>query len=192
MSDHSKPPQVFSRQPNDGDQGMRYEILRVPAKGLSGPIITSHDPIGLYTHWTGGRTIPCIQSKCEHCDANVSRRWYGYIIVYSQPRDRQFLFEYTASSANTIVEYFNQHRTLRGAKIEAIRHGNRPNGRLVLYLRPPVTEMERLPQAPNRVTLLSQMWSVPLDQFAQDKPPAAATTKQTRASKRETPTDLTS
>lgn len=192
MDDTRKPTPIFSTAPPTQDEGMRYQILRVPPKGLSGPIITSHDPIGLHTHWTGGRTVPCVQDNCKHCEENCSRRWYGYVMIYAQKSDRQFLFEYTAACAHTIVEYFNSHRTLRGARIDAVRQQGRPNGRVVLYLRPPVAEMERLPAAPNRVSLLSQMWTVPLELFQQTTPPAAPTTKRTRASKRETPTDLTS
>lgn len=205
---------IFSNAPNDGDEGMRYQILRTGPKGLTGPIVTSHDPLGLYTHWMGGRTVPCIQSNCDHCNAkiptkrhqsglqthvvndievpctnqpcepceqNAARRWYGFLMVHSFKQDRSYLFEYTASAAAAVVSYWETHRTLRGAKISAARQGNRPNGRLELFLTPPAAEADRLPKAPNRVDLLAQMWSVPLEAFLNepkrqaDEPLAAPT-----------------
>jgi len=171
----SKTESIFSNVPDDGDEGMRYQIIRTGPKGIKGPIVTSHDPLGLYTHWAGGRTLPCVKKACEHCEQNVSRRWYGFLMVYSIKQDRQYLFEYTASAASTVVQYWEKHRTLRGAAISGERQGGRPNGRLTLFLTPPKSEAEPLPKAPERVSLLSQMWSVPLSEFLE---PQSATKKQ--------------
>jgi len=161
----SKNDSIFSNTPDEGDEGMRYQILRTGPKGIKGPIVTSHDPVGLYTHWAGGRTLPCVRKKCELCEQNVARRWYGFLMVYSLKQDRQYLFEYTAAAAATVVDYWERHRTLRGARLSGERQGARANGRLTLFLMPPMPEIDPLPKAPNRVALLSQMWSVPLEQF---------------------------
>lgn len=161
----SKPPTIFCNTPDEGDRGMKYAIVRTPPKGLKGAIVTSHDPLGMYTHWHGGRTSPHVGTPCELCDANVSKRWYGYLMIYSIKQARQFLFEYTGSPAESVVEYWVQHRTLRGARLIAERQGARANGRLSLFLHAPAPGAEPLPIAPNRVLLLSQMWQVPLNDF---------------------------
>lgn len=168
----SKPDSIFCSAPNPGDEGMKYTIIRTGPKGIKGPIITSHDPLGLYTHWAGGRTLPCVRHDCEQCEQNAARRWYGYLMVYSLKQDRQYLFEYTAAAAETVVRYFAKHRTLRGAQLIGERAGARANGRLTLYLHTPKAENDPLPKAPNRVALLSQMWSVPLESFLEKQPPA--------------------
>lgn len=161
----SKIDSIFSNLPDDGDEGMRYQIIRTGPKGIKGPIVTSHDQLGLYTHWAGGRTLPCVKAKCECCEQNIARRWYGYLMVFSIKQDRQYLFEYTAAAAPTVDAYWVKHRTLRGAKLAGERQGDRANGRLTLFLSPPQSDVEPLPKAPERIALLSQMWSVPLDQF---------------------------
>lgn len=155
----------WSLQPDEDETGMQFQIERVPKQGMRGLHILSHDPLGARIHWIGSRSMPCIGDTCRLCHDGNPRRWYGWLAVQTTSTGRTFILEYTSAAAFQVNEYFNEHRTLRGAQIELWRKPQRANGRLCLFIRPGITDRTTIPKGPSRKTILAQMWGVDLNNF---------------------------
>ena len=68
-SDTSLSPEAdfWQRRPDPDDTGIKYEIVRVGPKGLSGVVILSYDVVGTNLHYYAGRSTPCVDDACPAC-----------------------------------------------------------------------------------------------------------------------------
>ncbi len=150
----------WKRRPSQSDMPLRYEVNRAGPKGHAPAIILSHDVEGAYIHYYRGRSQKCLPENCESCEANIERRWRGYLIVADARTRETSMMEVTAAAMPDIDRYFREHRTLRGALIETRRIPPKANGRLVSKLTESAYDMASYNKAPPLRKLLMKLWGL--------------------------------
>lgn len=150
----------WSSRPPEDDMPIKYLIVRCPAKGVRGGLILSHDVVGRPIHYWNGRSRPCLEGKCEPCDDGNVARWRGYIFVAGRSTGTVSIFELTAAPMRTIDTFFREHRTLRGATIDACRKGDVENGELRLQLSAGHVDRETLAKVPSLRKLMARIWKI--------------------------------
>lgn len=151
----------FSFDPPPEARGYGLPMVRTPANGVLRLACVSESMIGCPTHWFGGRTVPCEAIDCKPCSEGVPWRWHGYVAGLLHDGRRLALFEFTAQAAESINEYKAANGTLRGAIINARRHRNRHNGRVMIDTHPGDLFKLQLPKAPDLIRVLSVLWCIP-------------------------------
>lgn len=151
---------IFTNRPAEDQMPLRWDILRCPDKGLSGLIILSHNTVGADVHYWNGRTMPCIHDNCPACEENQKPRWRGYLAVTNAKRSRSALVEITAAAMPPIKQYFDAHRTLRGARLALFRKGGTSNGRLYAEISNAIADPDSLAKGPSLKKLLAQIWQL--------------------------------
>lgn len=116
-----------------------WDIVRTPSIGVLSLVSVSRSFTGVFTHWWGGRTIPCRKSGCPAHDAGHSARWHGYLLCEVSPTRKKIIFEFTDQAAATFKEWSLNFDDLRGICFRASRSKSRANGRVIL------TFVKRLP-----------------------------------------------
>lgn len=160
MHDDPKQPVHWSHRPKAADMPARWDVLTVPAKGVGGLIILSHDVCGAYVHYERGRTRPCPRESCAACDAGAVPRWEGYLAVGNSRLDRLVIVRLTPAAMPPLDKYFRDHRTLRGAKLDLQRIGEKTNGKLRAYITRGSAASETLPKGPKMQQFLERMWGI--------------------------------
>ena len=143
------------------DKKQTLTLLRTPAKGKTGGIITSHDVIGTDTHYWGGRTVKCEDDTCEACAAGIGKRWHGYVGVYNPSLHKHFIFEFTQGAGEPFARHIELTKTLRGCAFKAERNGRRPNSPVLITTWPANLDGVALPDPPDIVAIMSMIWGVP-------------------------------
>lgn len=132
------------------------DIIRVPAAGHMGGILCDHTPAMVYTHWHGGRTVPCTK-ECTPCDEGSPRRWHAYAQLYSPSSHRLCVIEMTDACRGVIYRYLENEKTTRGAQISLTRRGSQRNGKLSLS----ITKAKETIDLPPEIDLLQwlcELW----------------------------------
>ena len=88
-------------------------------------------------------------------------RWHGYVAALQSQTHQHFLFEFTAQAGDTFREYFKLHKTLRGCIFQAERMHHRPNGRVILHVKPADLAQLNLPDPPDLEACLRIIWHLP-------------------------------
>jgi hypothetical protein len=159
----------WSNQVPARDKSHGFDLVRTPADGTFQAIVTSEDLIGCFTHYWGGRTVPCEGDPCPACEKLQSSRWHGYLSCFN-PRTREHvLFEFTQKAAFALAEYRDAHGTLRGCHFQAFRPKRRKNSRVVIECKPADLTKITLPKPPDLVRAMSTIWQLPATAFAPDK-----------------------
>jgi hypothetical protein len=138
-----------------------FQLLRTPPdKPLKG-IVTCADLIGCYTHYWGGRTVPCERPDCEACRNQTPARWHCYVTLFNPATHDHFLFEATAKAAQPLIEWRDTYGTLLGCFVTAFRPKRRRNARVELVCKPADLTKIKLPQAPDIIKAMSVIWQLP-------------------------------
>ena len=164
MSNSDRMP-AFASFPEEDKTGPSIEVFRIGDRPKRGLIAASHDPLGVYTHWRNSRKLPCLGDGCECHETGEERRWYGYVAIWQPSTCNMGILEYTRAAAMPIKEYFDKHRTLRGAAIDAHRRSEKRNARLVLSIYEGRFPKEEIPKAPNREQVLCRIWGINYEAF---------------------------
>jgi hypothetical protein len=139
-----------------------YTLKRCPTAGRLFGIVTVDNLVGCYTHWYGGKTVPCQSPECKPCKEGVPKRWHSYVAAWNPKSNEEFLFECTGQGA----EYFEHFRsisgTLKGCLFVSERLGSRHNGRVVITCKPADLSSIRLPDPLDVISVLSVIWQIPL------------------------------
>ena len=142
-------------------RGQALPIRRTPAARPIEAIVTSPDLIGCYTHFFKGSTTPCAGSECEACQNGTSYRWHAYMTALDVFTNLHFIFECTALAAEFFTTYRDKQATLRGCHFKAKRWNNRPNGRILIQVKPADLGERQLPQPPDLKKCMAILWSLP-------------------------------
>jgi hypothetical protein len=142
-----------------------FDLRRTPANGYVLAIVTSPDLIGCPTHYFQHRTIPCEAEDCAPCKLGVPSRWHGYVSALDTKTSDHFLFECTAMGAEAFTRYRADHGTLRGCHFHASRPAARANGRVLIRTKPADLAQVRLPEPPNVLAVLAQIWGIALSEL---------------------------
>lgn len=136
-----------------------WKILPVkpgtPVRGL----ILSEQIIGCKTHWTFGRTKPCvgIENGCEGCGQGAAVRWKGYLAVYLPASRTGWLLEVSQHAFDNNLELCCV-TGLRGRDFSAYRKGPHKNSPLMIDLVPSLTHRDHVPPEPNVQDILARIW----------------------------------
>ncbi len=158
----------FSNRPPKPDGERALPLRRTPAAGRLVGVITSQDLVGCNTHFFGGHTVPCETPECEACQKGVPWRWHGYVSALQATTRLHFIFEFTAQAGDTFKEYFELHQTLRGCLFNAERMHHRPNGRVILQVKPGDLAQLNLPQQPDLEACMRIIWHCPKKRTAEN------------------------
>jgi hypothetical protein len=151
---------AWSRRPPEGEAKRNYRITRAPAKGVLTLTILSHDLVGCYTHYVGGRTRMCPGNGCEVCAANTRPRWHGYLAAVDEAKGDRVIVELPATIADSVGKIFDQARTLKGTRLMLSRTSNRPNARVTAKYSAPISAEAEYPAVADIRPILERMWEV--------------------------------
>lgn len=149
----------WTRRPEDQVFSSRYRMARTPTKGALQLVILSHDVLGTKTHYKN-RTRPCIGLECEYCMAGERPRWHGYIIGICLRTNERLIVELPAGAAQRVSEWFDQHRTLKGSRVQLKRATEKANGRVIVSMLPPASGQGDLEKCPDIVPIMERMWEI--------------------------------
>ena len=152
---------------------MGFDLRRTPPDRPLTAIVTSEDLIGCYTHYWGGRTVPCEQPDCPACNTSVPFRFHAYVAAFDPKSHEHFIFECTANAAKSFENYRAAHSTLRGCYFQACRTKRGKNAKVDIATKPADLTNFTLPQEPDLIKALSVIWRLPAASL-QDEPPHGA------------------
>jgi len=150
----------FSEDMPEDEDGLAFEIRRVPTSGKVKGVILSDGLVCRQTHWWGGRTVPCSDVGCAPCAENTERRWHGWVALYSLERQTTVIIELTAKSIKPLREWRKDFGTLRGAELTLGRVGKKINGRVFASLARGPVAVDLLPSSPDVQLLLLKLWGL--------------------------------
>lgn len=150
----------FTRRPDALGHRVAFDLLRVkPGWGFKG-VILSHDSMGEYTHYWGGRTSPCLAVNCRPCEAGNQHRWYCWQAVWDEPTRKIAILEIPYVAATELYNFFDEHRTLRGWPLELKRRNGKANSTLVYKWGAKRVDAENLPKAPEVEATMRAIWKI--------------------------------
>lgn len=150
------------------------DLVRTPPRGGLMGIITTEKIQGTYTHFFGGKTIPCLDSLCQACDEKISRRWHGYFGLLTPKPSRHVLCEIPLQACEKIWEYHGVSGSLRGVKIQLARRNEKANGKVVVSLDTTTIGKFQLPEPANVQKNLRIIWGLDTREGVADDRPADA------------------
>lgn len=153
----------FSSDPPKDPRGRSLTLLRCPPFKPMVAIVTSLDLVGCPTHFYGGKTMPCEETKCKPCLEGIPWSWHSYVAAYDHVAKLHFLFESTARASEPFKQYRDANGTIRGCLFKAQRTHQRANAQVRIETRPADLEKYQLPDPPNVENLLSIIWGFPVD-----------------------------
>lgn len=159
-----------SDSPDDFNQPCPWSIFRFPAKATGGLIVLSNRNLGVFTHYSGGRTRPCTGDGCEYCTPQNPARWHGYLACLSERTSSRVLCEYTAAAHDAVKDSIERRGSLRGLSLRGVRPNGRPNGRLVLSFVDVDTDRRTLAESPPLLPILCRIWHVRLAEREGESP----------------------
>lgn len=90
-------------------------------------LLVSHlcaEIVGLYTHWFGGKTVPCDLNHCKACDRNVPRLWKGFFpFQLVVDPSKCGLLCITPLAVRHLQEFQSEHNGYLGLRVEYSRKG---------------------------------------------------------------------
>ncbi len=152
---------TFDHQPPTDIGRSGYRLIRTPPAAVLTAHVISERLVGCRTHFVGNRTIPCEHPNCDPCNSGVPWRWKGYMAIIIDATQEIVIFETTARAAAPFTEYHQRYGTTRGCHFRASRLNQRPNGRILVQLKPGDLAKVNLPPAPKVEKLLCHIWNVP-------------------------------
>ena len=137
-----------------------WDIMRAPPAGSLSLVALSEHFTGVYTHFWGGRTIPCRRRNCPAHDAGHSARWRGYLLCEVPSTGKGILLEFPEGVGKTLAEEKATHGTLRGLCFRIGRTKGRANGRVVVTPVKRLPKNARLRKADDIRAILSKIWGL--------------------------------
>ena len=133
-------------------------LVRVPCTGTIQGVITAEEYLGCYTHWDTYRTQPCPGHDCPSCRDGRPARWQGYIDIYGQLTERQFVVQITPLAAQALDEARTHYGKLRGLLVNFDRVAKRPNARINVGTRQLPQPFPNLPQPVDIRKYMALIW----------------------------------
>lgn len=166
MEFQNRPPQTLAFRCLD--------LVRTPARGGLRGIITCDRSIGTFTHYFGGKTVPCGGSLCQACDDHCAKRWHSYLSLLLPSPEKHVICEITLAAAEEVWAFEDKNPSLREAHITLARRGDRDNGRVSASFSWAMRGKLQLPPAPAIEQNLRVMWGLDLREHLGNHTPADA------------------
>lgn len=138
-----------------------FTLRRTPPDRPLRAIATSTQLAVCYTHFWGGRTMPCESPDCDACRAMSPKRAHVYVSAYSPHNREHFLFECTAAAAEPFRDWIRANNTLRGCLFQASRPKRRRNAAVEILTKPADLTQINLPQPPDIAKAMTVIWRIP-------------------------------
>lgn len=138
-----------------------FELKRTPADGPLRAIVTCNDLSVCWTHFWGGRTVPCETPNCPACEAMSPSRAHCYLSAIDGGTREHFLFECTTVAAVPFNVWRESYGTLRGCLFQAIRPKRRRNAKVEITCK--MVELTKiiLPEPPDVPRAMAVIWQLP-------------------------------
>lgn len=138
-----------------------FELRRTPPDRPLIAIVTAEDLSVCFTHFWGGRTVPCETPDCDACKALSPSRGHCYLSAIDAKTREHFLFECTTTAAGPFQVYRAAHGTLRGCLFQATRPKRRRNAKVEIQAKPCDLTKISLPKPPNVPQAMAVIWQLP-------------------------------
>lgn len=140
-----------------------------PASQIHG-VITCNTYLGVWTHFIGGRTLPCTAPTCPGCEAQRRKGWEAYLSIWTNKPSRHIIAALTPGAALQLTDAAPDPGQLRGNWITIRRHGSRPNGKLLVELQLVEVNVGCLPPPPDLKAHMYKIWGLDVDEMPDDHP----------------------
>lgn len=93
-------------------------------------VILSEGLTGVFIHWLGSRSGPCLaqgDAKCPFCVIDVPRRWEGYLAGFSERTGKKYLIHVSKEAARSCSFLSDGKANLRGSRVIIERTGRAAN-----------------------------------------------------------------
>lgn len=154
--------EIFLRRPLVLKADVAWPMTRQKgAKKLIGTCL-SHDTVGAYLHYFRQRSTPHYNDdRCEACKKGYPFRYYGYVAAVIGDNDEKAIVEITDAGMVGVDAAFCKFRTLRGLSFQLQRTNLRSNGKMHVSFAESKRKKDQLPEAPDVIRMLMNMWEVP-------------------------------
>lgn len=142
--------------------GPRDEVRRLDAGENFLGVICSKDWWGVWTHWNGDRSQPCLQEKgkCGGCALGFPARWKGYLHVLVGRGPEDCFLELTPCAADAVNSALPAGTDLRGYVLR-VERGKGRKARLKVSINPGRVDSKDLPPAKDPEPVLRTLWNMP-------------------------------
>jgi len=126
---------MWDDPPESGYDGPQYKLVRVRAgRGVEGTIL-SPNCTGLWTHYDGRRSVPCLgEDACEFCKQCRSSRWVGYLLIQDANR-YVFMVEITEGFWDRFMSAANTPENVRGFHVRIFRATGTNRSKLLVEIK---------------------------------------------------------
>lgn len=138
-----------------------FDLRRTPTDRPLRAIVTSETLFVCFTHFWGGRTVPCESPDCDACKAMSPGRAHVYLSAIDPATRDHFIFECTATAAVPLQAWMQTYQTLRGCFFQASRPKRRRNAKVEIICKPADQTKITLPQPPDIPRAMSTIWNLP-------------------------------
>lgn len=121
-------------------------------------VVTSEGLYECFTHFVGGRTLPCLEEECAACGDRRPARYEAFLSAVWSGRKGHFIVRLTENAAADLLRAIPRPGSMRCHCVTLMRHGKRANGKLTATVETTPYEGSRLPAAPDLALHLSRIW----------------------------------
>lgn len=150
----------FRSTPTQKKKARKYDILRVPANGISNTVLLGHNFTWHDLHYWRKRTTPHFTENCEACEHNCPIRERGYIAVTPKDRVKVMILEVTDQCDESIKGASEMLTSLRGQVVALERMENERNGKLRIEFSGRSVDPSLLPDSPDVEEILRRVWGM--------------------------------
>jgi len=142
-----------------------------PGKPVVG-YITGDRMEGVWTHWTGRRSVPCCGAinGCVWCEKGSKPKWYGYLACIDPRTGMHFLAELTPEAVRSCPQLVPQNG-IAGKLLKVYRRGDYENSSLFAQLEKPPATVSKLPAPCNVRDELMRLWGAPMRTIVDQEEP---------------------
>lgn len=138
----------------------KWQLRRTPQGGKLKGLILTDQPLGVWTHYYGGRTVPCESEACPACIDGQNPRKHWYVAQWDPTRDDRWILELTDRGADELILQVSKGARLRGRHLTTYRTNSRANGPVEAVLGEDHSSRYQLPPAPDIRQALLIIWGI--------------------------------
>lgn len=138
------------------------DLTRTPPRGGLRGMITCEKSLGTFTHFWGGKTVPCGDSLCDACEGKAAKRWHSYFSLWTPAPSKHLLVEIPLAAAEELWAWEDRHASLRDTHVTLARRADRDNGRVTITFSLAHAGQLALPSPPDIEQQLRVIWGLEL------------------------------
>jgi hypothetical protein len=144
-----------------GDDHLPYvQIVTLKASQKGRMVVTCNQPYEVYTHYIGGRTLPCMGEDCAACAEHRPKKYEGFVSGVWAGSKRHEILRLTIAGMMQAKTAIPKLESWRGFVFDIERKGTRNNGRVVIHVQPQALESTRLPAGLELEDHLLRVWRI--------------------------------